>query len=103
MSCGHGYHGHGCWGPGECHDERWGWGGYGYGGYAGGRTAGPGRGFGYSPGPHPFGRPGPVSREVAAAQLEAYLATLRDEVRAMEADLAEMTSGTPEAGSTPQI
>lgn len=121
MGYGHGYHGHGCWGPEDCHG--WGWGsGYGSGrgyGYGPGRGYGAGfgyrAGYGYGPGLEPgygyrryaAGRYAPASRSAAAAQLEAYLAALRDEVRAVEADLAELT-GTEaerkgESGSAPEV
>jgi len=39
------------------------------------------------------GRYEAVSRESAADQLEAHLASLRDEIRAIEVDLAEMRAG----------
>ena len=106
MGCGHGYQGHGCWGPGD----RWGWqggwepgSGYGYGpGYGWGPGHGYGRSVAYG---RPFaGRPRAASQEAAAMELEAYLTSLKDEVRAIEADLAELrVSGEPEAGGDPQV
>jgi hypothetical protein len=99
MGChGHGHWGHGCW-SGEC----WGPGpGYWYAPHAG-WAAGPGPWWAAEPplaepvGRGPYARragyrryAGPVSPSTAAAQLEAYLASLRDEVRAVEADLAAL-------------
>ena len=49
------------------------------------------------------GRYPAVSREAAAAELEAYLASLRDEIRAVEADLADIADSTAETGSAPQV
>lgn len=95
MGCGHGYHGHGCWGPGDCHGDRWGW----EPGYGAESRYGPG--FGCRR--RAAGRYGAVSRGAAAAQLEAYLATLRDEVRAAEADLAEIAGGEAEPTAAPQV
>jgi hypothetical protein len=90
MGCyhGHGYHAYGCWGPGDCRGDPWGWEGY-------------GPGYGY--GPRFSGRYGAASRETAAARLEAYLASLQDEIRAIEADLAEMRSGGERGTATPQV
>jgi len=86
MGCRHGYHGHGCWGPG-CG------GGYGY-----GAEYGPYWGVEY--GPRVTGRYGAPSRSAAAARVEAHLASLRDEVRAVEADLAALR-GADERGTSP--
>ena len=97
MGCyhGHGYEGQGCWGPGECHGGRQEWEGYGP-GYS------HGRGYGYRP--SFAGRYEAVSRESAADQLEAHLASLRDEIRAIEVDLAEMRAGGEQGTSAaPQV
>ncbi len=108
MGCGHGYHGHGCWGPGDYCGPRWSWGEY-EPGYGPGPGPGMSQGYGYGYGPgagyrrRTAGRYGTVSRGAAAAQLGAYLATLRDEVRAVEADLAEMTGGETETNPAPQL
>jgi len=88
---GHGSCGHDCSGSGWC-DEPRGW-ERGYGPGYGGRA---GYGYGRRLGPRA------VSRGTAGAQLEAYLAGLRDEVRAVEADLAELTA-EGEAGKHPQV
>jgi hypothetical protein len=89
MGChGHGYSGHGCW-----QGERWEGARTGY-----GRRWDEGSCLGepYVRGPYVRrGSPQPygasrVSPTAAAAQLEAHLAALRDEMRAVEADLAEM-------------
>lgn len=83
----HGY-GYGCHGY---DDRHWG--------------CGPGPGYGPEPGwgpgwgapdddPRPYRRRGrlggAVPRRTAAAQLEAYLASLRDEIRAIEQDLRDL-------------
>jgi hypothetical protein len=60
-----------------------------------------GYGRGYDTGPRLFGRRGPANRDVAVAQIEAYLASLRDEVRAIEADLAEIRGG--QGTAAPQV
>jgi hypothetical protein len=98
MGCyhGHGYQGHGCWGSGECRGGWREWEGYGPG-------YGHGRGYGYGYGPSFAGRYGALSRESAAAQLEAYLVSLKDEVRALEADLAEMRAGGEQGTTAPQV
>jgi len=84
------HHDYGCYGHGGWH---WGCGpdqGY-----------GPGPGYGYGPGwaspdedPRPYrrrGRLGGVApRRTTTAQLEAYLASLRDEMRAVEQDLRDL-------------
>jgi hypothetical protein len=101
MGCHHGYgYEHGCWGPPWADLAE----GPGYGaGYAlGGFGPGYGRGYGYRRGAGFGGVRGPLSREAAAAQLEAYLAGLRDEVRALEADLDELR-GASSGGTSPQV
>ena len=95
---GHGY-GHGCRGP-EWADREYGYGaGHGI-GYDYGRGYGYGYGGGYG---RRFGGYGVASRGTAAAQLEAYLSTLRDEVRAVEAELAAMGAGAADATASPQV
>ncbi len=42
-------------------------------------------------------------RGAAVAQLEAYLATPKDEIRAVEADLAEMAGRESETGASPHV
>ena len=100
-----GCHGHGHWGYGGWHGDCWG--------------PGPGSCYEYGFGPRwdeegwfaepfirgPWGRRAGMGRYAAsrasratAAQLEAHLAALRDEVRALEADLAEMRA----AGERPE-
>jgi len=83
MGChGHGYGRHGCWdGPGSAYDPRW-------------DDDCCGEPYGRGPfarrvsvRPYVAGR---VAQTTAAAQLEAHLAALRDEMRAVEADLAAM-------------
>jgi hypothetical protein len=90
------HHGYGCYGH-----EGWHWGcgpepGYG---------PGPGYGWGWdAPDEDPrsyrrrgrFG--GAVSRRTTAAQLETYLASLREEIRAAEQDLRDLRM-TEEAGA----
>ena len=110
MGChGHG-HDHGCRGAAG---PGWG-GGPGYGAdprYACGPRydVGPGYGigpaYGYEPGlgvgpARPFRR-GAATRVTAVAQLGAYLASLRDEVSAVEADLAALT-GEAASGTDPR-
>jgi hypothetical protein len=80
--------GHGCWDPGD----RLAWEGY-----------GPGHGRGYGYGPRVAGRCGGVSPETTAAQLEAYLASLQDEVRAIETDLADLRAGGGQRAGQPQV
>ncbi len=84
------HHGYGCYGHGGSH---WGCGvdpGYG---------PGPAYGYGWAwdgpdEDPRPYrrrGRLGAVSpRRTTAAQIEAYLASLRDEMRAVEQDLRDL-------------
>jgi hypothetical protein len=84
------HHGYGCYGHGGWHQGCGPEPGY-----------GPGPGYGYGWGwdapdedPRPYrrrGRPGgTVARQTTAAQLEAYLASLRDEIRAAEQDLRDL-------------
>lgn len=101
-----GCHGHGHWGYGGWHGDCWG--------------PGPGYGYGYGCSPRwdaegwfaepvirgPYGRRMDIGRYAAsrasratATQLEAHLAALRDEARAIEADLAEVRA----AGEHPEI
>ena len=84
MGChGHGHWGPGCWdGPGSASDPRWDDDGC----YAEPHGRGP---FAHRVSARPYGA-GRVSPTTAAAQLEAHLAALRDEMRAVEADLAAM-------------
>ncbi len=107
MGCYHGHwHGHGCWGPGWW-DAGYGCGpghgcgpGYGYGaGYGHDRSYGPR----YRSGRRRSGRYPTVSREAAAAEMETYLASLRDEIRAVESDLADIAGGAAETGAPPQV
>ena len=84
MGChGHGHWRHGCWdGPGSVRDPRW----------DEDFSCGEAHVRGpyerrLSPRPYAASR---VSPTTAAAQLEAHLSALRDEVRAVEADLAAM-------------
>ena len=118
MGCHHGYgYGHGCWGPswaewaeapgyGQGYGPGYGLGAYGPGygpGYGHGAYGpGQGRGYAYRRGAGFEGARGPLSREATAAQLEAYLAGLRDEVRALEADLEELR-GASSGGMSPQV
>ncbi len=114
MGCchGHGYHG-GCWGPGWWGAE------YEAGcaprpGYGPGRGHGPrygyGRGEWYGPGDwggarreRGYGRRGRVAQRGTPAddrvELEAYLASLREELDAVEADLAELRREEAEHGN----
>jgi hypothetical protein len=90
----HGY-GYGCNGHGDPH-----WGcapGPGYG-------AGPGYGWGWDApddDPRPYRRRGRfggvVARQSTATQLESYLASLRDEIRAVEQDLRDLTAAGTDA------
>jgi hypothetical protein len=84
------HHGCGCYGHGDTH---WGCGP--------GPVHGPGYGYGYGYGwdapdddPRPYRRRGrfggAVARQSTATQLEAYLASLRDEIRAAEQDLRDL-------------
>jgi hypothetical protein len=84
MGChGHGHWGHGCWeGLGSAYDPRWDEDCC----YGEPYVRGPDARH-VSPRPYAASR---VSPTRAAAQLEAHLAALRDEMRAVEADLAEM-------------
>ncbi len=82
-----------------------GWGCYGHGGWHGGCGSDPVYGpiSGYGRGwdapdedPRPYRRRGGLgtaaARRTTAAQLEAYLASLRDEIRAAEQDLHDLTA-----------
>jgi len=104
-----GCHGHGHWGYGGWHGNCW--------------EPGPGHcydyGYGHGPGwdeearfaepfvRGPYGRrtsmgryaAGRASQATTTAQLEAHLAALRDEVRAVEADLAETRAAGERAES----
>ena len=66
MGChhGYGYHRHGCWGPGECHGEGWGWEG------ASGPAYGPAYATGYGRGPG-YGYRGRVAGRYGAASRSA--------------------------------
>jgi len=85
------HHGYGCSGHGGGHwccgpEPAWG--------------SGSGCGWDWSDSPYDDPRPsarrgrlgGAVPRRSTAAQLEAYLATLRDEMRAVEQDLSDLGS-----------
>jgi len=96
MGChGHGYSGHGCW-----QGERWEGAVSGYGPRWDEESC---YGESYVRGPYArrvSSRPYAASRvspTTAAVQLEAHLAALRDEMRAVEADLAEMRSASERA------
>jgi hypothetical protein len=90
------HHGYGCYGHGGGHwgcgpEPAWG--------------SGLGYGCGWWDSPYDEPRPsarrgrigGAVPRRSTAAQLEAYLATLRDEMRAVEQDLSDL--GSEEMGA----
>lgn len=89
------HHGYGCHGYGDPH---WGCGpGPGY---------GPGLGYGWGwdapdEDPRPYRRRGrlgaAVARRTTVTQLEAYLASLRDEIRAAEQDLRDLTAEDADA------
>ncbi len=95
----------------------YGYGCHGYEGWHGGCGPGPGYGPGsaYGPGwdgpgwdgpdvdPRPYRRRGrlggAVARRSTSTQLEAYLASLRDEIRAVEQDLRDL-GGTEDVGDS---
>jgi len=101
MGCdhGHGYHGGGCWGPYpwphgwargpvDWYEREWTGPEPAY-----GPEYGPGYGQRFARGPRFAARPSRRTRESEVAQLEAYLADLREELRAVEADLAGLRTG----------
>lgn len=96
MGCnhGHGYHGRGCWGPDDCRGDPRDW-----------EDPEPGYGYrrGYAYGPRLAGRGAEFFRGTTASQLETYLATLQDELRAIKADLAAMRSGDQQGTGTPEV
>jgi hypothetical protein len=94
------HHGYGCYGHG-------GW----YGGCGPEPGWGPGPGYGYGWWDAPYDDPlpyrrrtrpmGGAARQSAASRLEAYVASLRDEIRAVEQDLRDLRESADDAPDRP--